>query len=104
MVLANLPVCMLSVKKSCAYIGQCSKSIIVHQFNQTIEMMSNLTILYNGFEYNVAQVRQILSNALLEFFKSLFYMLECLNFEIIFETKNNERHLVAYFVFFRLLK
>ncbi|XP_026679243.1 hemocytin-like [Diaphorina citri] len=49
----------IELKKSCAYIGQCSKSIIVHQFNQTIEMMSNLTILYNGFEYNVAQVQKI---------------------------------------------
>lgn len=47
------------LKKSCSYIGECSKSLVVHQFNQTIEMFTNLTVLFNGFQYSVAQVQKI---------------------------------------------
>uniref|UniRef100_A0A8D8ZF36 Hemocytin n=1 Tax=Cacopsylla melanoneura TaxID=428564 RepID=A0A8D8ZF36_9HEMI len=85
----------ITLKKSCAYIGQCSKSLTVHQFNQTIELFSNLTILYNGFQYNVAQVQKICDQEetfrIKQISDSYLVFASVLEFSIIWDSQGNVR-------------
>ncbi|XP_075237780.1 hemolectin [Lycorma delicatula] len=83
----------IKLLKSCTYIGGCKKYLSIKNFDDIIELHTNMTVYYNGYSYTVPQIEKIGSQnrrfAIKQISNNFIIFISMLDFKVLWDLNGN---------------